>query len=78
MAKKKKANDDIMFRYKNRRATHKQNIHNDWLPCNEETKVRLEKSYPNYFVFEQTSKEKPPKPTPSMENFTESEENKDK
>ena len=58
MAKKKEVKEEIKkasskWMYKNRLKSHKSKIHNEWLKCDDKTKTRLEKSYPNHFVYKE-------------------------
>lgn len=73
MAKKANSKKDVKaaWRYKHRKKTHKNHIHNEWLDCDNATKEKLEASYPKVFIFEAY---KAPKPTPSMEDFKENKE----
>jgi len=67
MAKKKEKKTSSKWMYKNRVKSHKSKIHNEWLKCDAATKERIEKSYPNHFIYEPI---KAPEPTPSMVSKT--------
>ena len=50
-------------------------VHQDWQPCTQEEKERLEKMCPNRFEFKENT---PPKATPSMKKAATKEEKKAK
>ena len=73
MAKKKK--DTFEFEYRRHPQWVKTSAHKVWLQCTSEAKDKMERMFPNVYIFKRKT---PPEPTPSMVKKTKGAEENDK